>query len=214
MLVINNFIWKQALTIQKPSNWDMSPFRPVFSFIALRIEKNMKDEIIHKSWFEKHIETAAKKDTMGLSHRLFDIFFGAGFIILFLIYFLLHHVLSTGFFTLEFGRVEFFLFFVPPLLDSVVTMMRGIVGRKNVLRPFGTFQLSLSAVGVAWLLVIFPFDFSHFADVLPPSIQFALQWLSNDIVKVFMVLILIGTSIGTAYTALLYKNVRKELFNI
>ena len=63
----------------------------------------MNDEIIDKSWFKKHIETAAKKDTMGTSQRIFDIIFGAGFVILFLTYFLLHHVLSTGFFTLEFG---------------------------------------------------------------------------------------------------------------
>ncbi|MFX0211334.1 MAG: hypothetical protein ACFFDT_35460, partial [Candidatus Hodarchaeota archaeon] len=150
----------------------------------------MGDETIYKSWLEKHIETAAKKDTMRLSHRLFDIIFGAGFVTLFLIYFLLHHFLSTGFFTSGFERVEFFLFFVPPLLGLGITTMRGIIGRKNVLRPFEIFQLSLSAVGIAWLLVVFPFDFTHFADFLPTSVQFALQWLSNDIVRVFMVLVL------------------------
>ncbi|MFX1486643.1 MAG: hypothetical protein ACFFBS_06070 [Promethearchaeota archaeon] len=171
----------------------------------------MSDETIRKSWLEKQIETAAKRDAMSLSHRLFDIFFGAGFVTLFLIYFLLHYFLSTGFFTSGFGRPEFFLFFVPALLGLGITMMRGIVGRKNVIRPFEVFQLGLSAVGVAWLLAVFPFDFSHFADILPASVQIHLQWLSSDIVRVFMVLILIGTSVATTYNALLYTNVRQKL---
>lgn len=192
----------------------MSLFRPIFSSIALRIEKKMSDETIHKSWFEKQIETAAKKDAMNLPHRLFDIVFSAGFVTLFLIYFLLHHFLSTGFFTSGFGRVEFFLFFVPALLGLGITTMRGIVGRKNVIRPFEVFQLGLSAVGVTWLLVVFPFDFSHFADVLPTSVQIFLQWLSNDIVRVFMVLILIGTSLATTYNALLYTSVRQKLSTV
>lgn len=171
----------------------------------------MSEEIIYKSWFQKHIEAGAKKDTMRLYQRLLDIAFGAGFVTLFLAYFLLHHFLSTGFFTSGFGRAEFFLFFVPPLLGLGITIMRGIIGRKNLLRPFEVFQLVLSVIGIAWLLVVFPFDFSHFADVLPTSVQLALQWLSNDIAVLFMILVLVGTSIGTAYTALLYVYITREL---
>jgi hypothetical protein len=40
----------------------------------------------------------------------------------------------------------------------------------------------------AWLLIVFPFDFVHVADVLPDSLRFLLQWISNNVARVLMLI--------------------------
>ncbi|MDH5391409.1 MAG: hypothetical protein OEX10_09690, partial [Candidatus Bathyarchaeota archaeon] len=57
----------------------------------------------------------------------------------------------------------------------------------------------------------FPFDFAYFADVLPSFLRFLLQWISNDIARVLMVLGIIAAPVMAIYTAILYVFVRKEL---
>lgn len=82
---------------------------------------------------------------------------------------------------------------------------------KNFARLFDVFGTILGAVAIAWLFVIFPFDFAYFADVLPSFLRFLLQWISNDIARVLMVLGIIVTPIVAIYTAIIYVFVRREL---
>jgi len=69
----------------------------------------------------------------------------------------------------------------------------------------------LGTVALAWFFVVFPFDFAYFADVLPSFLRFLLQWISNDIVRVLIVLGIIAAPIMAIYTTMLYVLVRKEL---
>jgi hypothetical protein len=118
---------------------------------------------------------------------------------------------STGFFTSKFGPAEIFLLYVPAVFNVVTTAAKVVVGRKNMLRPFEAFQLGLGVVGGVWLFVVFPFDFSHLADVLPNFLQFLLLWISNDVAKVLMAIAIIGSSAAAVYIATLYVSVRREL---
>ena len=97
------------------------------------------------------------------------------------------------------------------MFGMVTTALRGLFGRKNLARLFEVFGLLLSTVALAWLFVVFPFDFAYFADVLPSFLRFLLQWISNDIVRVLMVLGIIVTPVMAIYTAILYVFVRMEL---
>jgi len=64
-------------------------------------------------------------------------------------------------------------------------------------------------IGAAWLFVVFPFDFAYFADVLPSFLRFLVQWISNDIARVVMVLWIIVNLVAAVYYAILRVFVRK-----
>jgi hypothetical protein len=61
--------------------------------------------------------------------------------------------------------------------------------------------------------VVFPFDFTHFADVLPSFLSFSVQWVSNDIARMLMVLYTIVMGIAAIYAPISYKFIRIKRFN-
>jgi len=163
-----------------------------------------------KNWFARRAEAEAKKDIIAYSERVGNI---AGVVVGFLIvlYFVAHQMWSTGFFTSKFETLEMLLFYGSLMFGVVSTALRGLFGRKNLARLFDVFGLILVTVAIAWLFVVFPFDFAYFADVLPSFLRFLLQWISNDIARVLMVLGIIATVVMAIYTAILYVFVRREL---
>jgi len=163
-----------------------------------------------RNWFARHVEAEAKKDTIPYSERVGNI---AGFvaIILVILYFVAHQMWSTGFFTSKFGTLEMFLFYGSLMFGIVTTAVRALLGRKNLARLFDVFGAVLFTVALAWLFVVFPFDFAYFADVLPTFLRFLLQWISNDIARILMALGLIVSPVRAIYTAIVYVFVRKEL---
>jgi len=173
-------------------------------------EHNLSDNKAIKGWFARRVNAEAKKDSIPLSKRAGNVV-GVVVCLLVLLFFALHQTSSTGFFTSKFGPAETFLFYVPALFSLAIGATKGFVGRKNVLRPFEAFQNGLFTVALVWLFVVFPFDFSHLADVLPDFLQFLLQWISNDIAKVLMAIGIVATPISTVYTAALYVFVRRKL---
>ena len=122
-----------------------------------------------------------------------------------------HQTSSTGFFTSGFGQAEAFLFYLALLFGLVPPVGRILVGRKNAVRPLTVLTMVLFIVADLWLLWVFPFDFSHLADVLPDSLRFLLQWITDDIARVLMSIAIVGASIGAASIAVLYVPVRREL---
>ncbi len=163
-----------------------------------------------ESWFARRVEEEAKKDIIPLSERLGNIVAFVAFL-LFILYFVAHQMWSTGFFTSSFGSIEMFLFYASLLIGLVPVSVRILVGRKNLARLFDIFGYVLFIIAVVWLYVVFPFDFTHVADVLPTFIRFLLQWVSNDIARGFMVIVMIIVPIVAVYNAVLYMFVRKEL---
>jgi len=103
------------------------------------------------------------------------------------------------------------LFYGSLMYGILSAALKGLLGRKNLVRLFDVFGSILVAVAIAWLFVVFPFDFAYFADVLPSFLRFLLQWISNDIARVLMVLGIIVTLVMAIYTAIFYVLVRREL---
>ncbi len=118
---------------------------------------------------------------------------------------------STGFYTSKFGIPETFLLYLSITFGIVTTTARWLFSRKNLARFFDIFGSALFTIALAWLFVIFPFNFTHFADVLPNFLRFLLQWISNDIARILMALGLIVSPIMAIYNAILYVFVRREL---
>jgi len=163
-----------------------------------------------KNWFARRAEAEAKKDIIPYSERVGNIV-GVVVGLLIVLYFVAHQTGSTGFFTSKFDTLEMLLFYGSLMVWDVSTALKGLFGRKNLARLFDVFGLILVAVATTWLFVVFPFDFAYLADVLPSFLRFLLQWISNDIVRVLMVLGIIVTLVMEIYTAILYVFVRREL---
>jgi len=163
-----------------------------------------------KNWFARHAETEAKKDIMSYSERIGNI---VGVVIGFLVvlYFVAHQTGSTGFFTSKFDTLETLLLYGSMMYGIVSSALKGLFGRKNLVRLFDVFGAILGAIAIAWLFVVFPFDFAYFANVLPDFLRFLVQWISNDIARVLMVLGIIVALVMAIYTAILYVFVRREL---
>jgi hypothetical protein len=92
----------------------------------------------------------------------------------------------------------------------VITLgLEGIFGQRLLSRIFDTFGgIIFITVVTAWLLMIFPFDFTYFVDVLPDFLRFLVQWISNDIARVVMVLYAIAMGIAAVYAPIGYKFIR------
>ncbi len=93
----------------------------------------------------------------------------------------------------------------------VTAGLEGVLGQRLLSRLFDTFGgLIFATVATAWLLVVFPFEFAYFADVLPDSLRFLAQWISNDIARVLMVLGIIVHLGAAVYCPFAYGFVGKK----
>ena len=91
--------------------------------------------------------------------------------------------------------------------------LEGIFGRRFLSRLVDVFGgIIFATIALTWLLVVFPFEFAYFADVLPESLRFLVQWISNDIARVLMVLAIIVHLGGAVYSPMAYKFVDLKRF--
>ena len=161
-------------------------------------------------WCLKQIDREAQKDVLAKSD-LFGQVVGMVCIFIFLAFFVIHQTRPTGFFTSDFGNVEAALFYGAGAYGLIPSMVRLITGRKNPGRFFDGIGSGLMLVSTAYLLAVFPFEFSHLAEALPGFMEFVLDWVSNDLAKIVMVLAAVAMAITTPYTFMMYYGVRSRL---
>ena len=102
-----------------------------------------------------------------------------------------------------------FLFYGHLIFWIITASLEGVLGQRLLSRLFDTFGgIIFIAVATAWLSIAFPFDFAYFADVLPDSLRFLVQWISNYIARIVMVLYTIAMGIAAIYAPIAYKFVR------
>ena len=162
-----------------------------------------------ESWFSRRVEEELK-DLAGKerSHPRVAIA-GAVVLTLIVLYLIAHQLLSTGFFTATFGTFEMLLLY-GSLIEWIVVAVLEAFGRKNLSRDIDAFGgIIFVTIGGAWLFVVFPFEFAHFADVLPDFLRFLAQWISNDIARVVIVLWTTVNLVAAVYYGILRVFVRK-----
>jgi hypothetical protein len=117
-----------------------------------------------------------------------------------------HQMGSTGFFTPKFGTLEMFLLYGSLVAWIITGSLDGIFGQRLLSRLFDVFGgILFITVSLVWLLLTFPFDFTYFADVLPDFLKFLVQWISNDIARVMMVLGTVVLVVAAVYSPVAYK---------
>jgi len=160
------------------------------------------------SWFEKQAEKEAKNDTLKKFDRLGQILGIVGVVIC-IIFFGYHLTKPTGFFTPAFGTFDAALFFGINIFGIIPQIIRLVMNRKIPARPFDIINSMLLFVAIIYFVAKFPFDFSHFADPLPMSLESLLSWVSNGLVSALMVLGIIGMLFALPYQTLLYMTIRE-----
>jgi hypothetical protein len=125
----------------------------------------------------------------------------------FLVY---HQQANTGFFTARFGAAEMFCLYGPILLALIAPAIRAVTGRRNPARPFDAATSLSLALGSLWLLIVFPFDFSHLADALPGALRFVLAWVTNAIGRIPLILQVIIGPISAISTTWKYFSTRRQ----
>jgi hypothetical protein len=120
-----------------------------------------------------------------------------------------HQIGSTGFFTSKFGTLEMVMLYGSLVAWIITGSLDGIFGQRLLSRLFDVFGgIIFITISLAWLLVVFPFEFAYFVDVLPVFLRFLIQWISNDIARGIMILGTIVLAVAAAYSPIAYKFVR------
>lgn len=159
-------------------------------------------------WFKRQAEKEIKKDLLKTSDRIGQVIGLVGCLIV-IIFFGYHLSKPTGFFTSAFGTLGAVLFFGINVIGIFPQIVRLVKGRKTPARPFDILNSALFLVAFIYFVATFPFDFSHFADPLPASLEFLINWISNGLASALMVLGIIGLLFALPYQILLYKAIRE-----
>jgi hypothetical protein len=60
-------------------------------------------------------------------------------------------------------------------------------------------------------MVVFPFNFAHFADVVPDFLAFLISWITNDIARLLLAIGMVGGIVSVGIKTVLYIKVRAFL---
>lgn len=166
-----------------------------------------------ENWFSRGKAEADK----GISRH--ERIVGVGFLfagsVLMILYLATHQIWSTGFFTVRFGAVEMFMLYGSWIAWSITSGLESLLGRRFLSRLFDALGgIIFIAVATVWLVIVFPFNFAYFADVLPTFLRFLVQWISNDVARVLMVLYAIVMGIAAIYAPVAYKFIKTKRFNL
>jgi hypothetical protein len=125
------------------------------------------------------------------------------------LYLILHQTVSTGFFTPKFSGFEMIMLYGIPIY-WITTSVLILIGQKHPSRDLDSYGgLFFATFAIGWLIVVFPFDFAHFANVLPVFLRFLVQWISNEFALVLLILLFIIHLILAVYSLILRLYVHK-----
>lgn len=128
---------------------------------------------------------------------------------LFGLYFIAHQMGSTGFFTPMFSTFEMIMLY-GILIYWITTSVLILIGQKHPSRDLDSYGgLFFATLAIAWLIIVFPFDFVYFADASPIFLRFLLQWISNEIALVVLIILFVLHLIAAVYALIQRLYVRK-----
>jgi len=128
--------------------------------------------------------------------------------LLLLTFFVAHQAAGTGFFTEGFGTLEMISLYGPILLTLLAPLYRFLTGERNPARLFEIAANLALMFGSLQLLRVFPFDFTHLADVLPSAFQTVLAWMSDGFGKVILLIQVVIGAVSAIATAVKYVAMR------
>ena len=125
-------------------------------------------------------------------HRLTDWIIPLLGVMLVVGFFIAHQAWSTGFFNANFDLAEAVLFYgVFFFVALQVIAPIYLVNRRAITTVYSTAAI-FCIVATAWLIIRYPFNFSHLTDVMPARTQFSRNRVTSDLGQLLVVLLLVG----------------------
>jgi hypothetical protein len=170
----------------------------------LKGENKLNQTETKENWFSRAKIEANKG--VPKNERIVGIgFFFLGSVLM-ILYLVAHQIFGTGFFTSKFGPIEMFLLYGSWIAWTITSGLEGVFGKRFLSRFFDAFGgIVFIVIATGWLLIVFPFEFNYFADVLPDFFRFLVQWISNEIARVLLILYTIAMGIAAVYAPIAYK---------
>jgi hypothetical protein len=169
----------------------------------------LKETESTESWFARRVEEELKDLANEACNHLHVVITFAVVFTVIVLYLVAHQMVSTGFFTATFGTLEMLVLY-GSLMEWIAVAALEALGLKHLACDIDAFGgIIFVTIGGIWLLVVFPFEFAYFADVLPVSLRFLEQWISNDIARGVIVLWTVVNGIAAVYYGVLRVFVRK-----
>lgn len=156
-----------------------------------------------RGWWDAGNQSTRNNEHLDVGQRAGEIVAAAVFPLLFG-FFAYHQITDTGFFTSGFGSWEMFAFYGSIFLSMIPPLARAFVGHRNPVRPFEAAVNIFFALATLYLLGVFPFNFANFADAFPAGVRFAFTWITNDIGRIVMVLMILGGFVSAGLNILRY----------
>jgi len=163
-----------------------------------------------RDWLDRQIEKEAKGDVLSFPDRVGQIA-AVALNLVAIAFVAIHQTRPTGFFTDEFGTLAAVLLYAILVVVMVPLFVRLFVGRKNLARLFEIGTNVVFLVAMLYLLVVFPFDFTHFAEPLPRWLEFLLEWVPALLAKWVLAIGIVIAAVMPIYTYLVYRGVKSRL---
>jgi len=161
------------------------------------------DEMKSNNWYGRAKLAAEEKLKPG--ERIFGIIIVV-FCALAILYFTAHQLLLTGFFTSKFSIIEIVFFYGFWVMWIITATLESILSQRLLSRLFDVFGgIIFATIASLWLLIVFPFEFAYLSNVLPGPIRFLVQWISNDVARVIIVILFIFHLLAEVYSPFAYK---------
>jgi hypothetical protein len=148
-----------------------------------------------------------RRELLSAPQRVAEPLFSAMALVVLGGFFVTHQRLETGFFTERFGPVEMLCLYGPLALSLAAPLTRALYGQRNPARPVEVVTHLCAALAGLWLLQVFPFDFTHLADVFPAEFQFLLAWMSDGIGNFLLLLQVAVGVLAALFTLVTYAMV-------
>jgi hypothetical protein len=161
-------------------------------------------------WLSGVAEARARVDQMTIGQRAGELV-GVGISLIIVLFLYANQLRGAAFFKPDFGATAQFYFYAPPIAGMALSFARAVYGRRNPIRPLDCVLAAFTAVAAFWLLSAFPFDFSLFGEMFPPSIQFLFWWVGDWAGRTVLFLVGVASGLNFIYTAVLYAAVRSRL---
>jgi hypothetical protein len=163
-----------------------------------------------RGWFSGVARARAAEDRMHLGQRIGELV-GVGISLLIISFLYANQARGVAFFAPSFGPSAEFYFYGPAITGMVLSVARAVLGRRNALRPLDAVQALFFAAASFWLFSVFPFDFTHLADLFPSSIAFMFAWIPNWLGRALFLFAGLASLLNCAYTIAMFARVRARL---
>jgi hypothetical protein len=161
-------------------------------------------------WLMRQARKEADRDAMRLSDVIGQLI-GALIALAVALYFVALYNLDTGFFTTQFTNADAALFFGIAFLGIVPGLAKIPLKSKNAARPLEVILQALVLIAALVFLSAFPFDFAHLADALPSGLQPIVSWVTNDMARLVLGLVIVASLFLIPWTVIQHVTVKKVM---